>query len=99
MTRADEATSMPIAAAGNRAAGPRSSRSRRPLAVEYRVATGASGDELRRRELELERLIIKAACHRAARLADTCGPGGALAGDDPSSGIAAADQRAVLGAR
>ena len=76
--------------------GPRRGRPRRPLAVEYRVAAGVSGDELRRRELELERLIIEAACHRAARLAAD-GRGDALAGDDPSPGSAAADHRAALG--
>jgi hypothetical protein len=36
-----------------------------------------SEEELRRREQELERLIIKAACRRAARLAGLPAPGAA----------------------
>lgn len=45
-------------------------RRRRPITVELRtVSEPLSEEELRWREQELERLIIKAACHRAARLA------------------------------
>ena len=52
----------------------RPGRARRVL-VELRPAPEpVSAEELRRREEELERLIIKAACRRAARLAE--GPGG-----------------------
>lgn len=45
-------------------------RAGRGVAVELRPATEPlSAEELRRREAELERLIVKAACRRAARLA------------------------------
>lgn len=46
-------------------------RTRKRFRVEVRIASEPlSPDELRRREQELERLIIKAACRRAARLAE-----------------------------
>lgn len=52
----------------------RNGRRRRSLAVEVRAtAERPSAEELRRREQELERLIIKAACHRARRLAGQSG--------------------------
>ena len=48
----------------------RAERARRVVAVERRPTTEPlSAEELHRRETELERLIIKAACRRAARLA------------------------------
>ena len=48
----------------------RAGRARRGVMVELRAATEPlSAEELRRREAELERLIVKAACRRAARLA------------------------------
>ena len=62
--------------------GGRSGRVRR-LLVELRpVSEPLSAEELRRREEELERLIIKAACRRAARLAE------GLGGLDPADGHA-----------
>ena len=57
----------------------RSGRARRML-VELRPAREPISEELRRREEELERLIIKAACRRAARLAEE------LRGLDPAAG-------------
>jgi hypothetical protein len=39
------------------------------------VRGAPSAEELRQREQELERLIVKAACHRAARLAGQPGAG------------------------
>jgi hypothetical protein len=46
----------------------------RRMAIELRpAAEPLSAEELRRREEELERLIIKAACRRAARLAEELG--------------------------
>jgi hypothetical protein len=52
----------------------RPGRRRRALAVEVRAAEERpSAEDLRRREQELERLIIKAACHRARRLAGQSG--------------------------
>ena len=60
----------------------RSGRGRRVL-VELRPASEPlSGEELRRREEELKQLIIKAACRRAARLAE------GLGGLDPPDGHA-----------
>lgn len=60
----------------------RPGRARRVL-VELRPAPEpVSAEELRRREEELERLIIKAACRRAARLAE------GLGGLDPADGHA-----------
>lgn len=45
-------------------------RGRGPVRMELRpIEEPLSAEELRWREQELERLIIKAACHRAARLA------------------------------
>ena len=53
------------------------------MLVELRPAPEpVSTEELRRREEELERLIIKAACRRAARLAEGHG------GLDPADGHA-----------
>ena len=50
-------------------------RHRRQVTVELRpVSEPLSAEELRRREQELERLIIKAACRRAARLAGLPAP-------------------------
>jgi hypothetical protein len=61
-------------------------RARRPVAVELRpTAEPPSDEELRRREQELERLIIKAACLRAARLAEQAGAG--RAADRPPTGL------------
>ena len=48
----------------------RSGRARRVLVELRPAAESLSVEELRRREEELERLIIKAACRRAARLAE-----------------------------
>lgn len=49
-------------------------RRRRHITVELRQVSDPLPDgELRRREQELERLIIKAACRRAARLAGQSG--------------------------
>jgi hypothetical protein len=49
-------------------------RGRRSVAVELRpAAEPPSDEELRQRERELERLIIKAACRRATRLAEQTG--------------------------
>jgi hypothetical protein len=46
----------------------------RHLLVELRpVPEPLSAEELRRREEELERLIVKAACRRATRLAEELG--------------------------
>ncbi len=54
----------------------RAGRARRGVAVELRPAVEPlSAEELRHREEELERLIIKAACRRAARLAEELGGG------------------------
>lgn len=99
MTQAAEARAIPVTATRNGTEGARGSRSRRRLAVEYRIVDGGSVDALRRRELELERLIIKAACHRAARLASSCGTGDPLAGAESHPGIFAADRHAVPEAR
>jgi hypothetical protein len=52
----------------------RSGRRGRTIAVELRPASEApSEEEFRRRERELELLIIKAACRRATRLAGQLG--------------------------
>lgn len=51
-----------------------SGRSRRRIRIELRpIEHLSSAEELCRREQELERLIIKAACRRAARLAQQFG--------------------------
>ena len=65
---------------------PPPARTRKRFEVEVRIASDPlRADELRRREQELERLIIKAACRRAARLAE-------LLGHRPT----AADHRAAI---
>lgn len=61
---------------GPSASSPTAARGRRCVVVEVRPAEQPlSAEELRRREEELERLIIKAACRRAARLAEQNGNG------------------------
>jgi hypothetical protein len=61
-------------------AEPRPARARRRVVVELRTPTSPfPEEELRRREQELERLIVKAACRRAARLAGQLGDGPAAA--------------------
>ena len=61
--------SAPVPAAASRG------RARRHITVELRqVSEPPPVEELRRREEELERLIIKAACRRAARLAGLSAP-------------------------
>ncbi len=53
-----------------------SARARRVALALRPAGDPISAQELRRREEELERLIIKAACRRAARLAEgISGPG------------------------
>lgn len=99
MMPVDGSRAMPVAAKVGDADGPRRGRSRGPLAVEYRVCGGGSVDDLRRREAELERLIVKAACHRAARLVGGGGTEGTAAGGVPPL-IRASDNRPhALGAR
>jgi hypothetical protein len=62
-------------------AEPRPARARRRVVVELRTPTSPfPEEELRRREQELERLIVKAACRRAARLAGQLGDGPTAAG-------------------
>ncbi len=82
MTRSDEVESTRAVAADYLAGGPRPRRVCRQLAVKYRVVAAATGEELHRRERELERLIVKAACNRAARLAASHSPCGEPTGDD-----------------
>jgi hypothetical protein len=99
MTRVDEARTITAAAARGGSGEPGLSRPRRPLAVECRIVAGESGDASRRREAELERLIVKAACLRAARLAAARQVGEACAGDNSPTSGAAAGLRAAPGAR
>jgi hypothetical protein len=68
-TQAQASSATVIVGLASRGRGPRQ------IMVEMReVAHPLSDEELRRREQELERLIIKAACRRAVRLAGLSSP-------------------------